>query len=316
MSETPAANPAATPAPTPAPKAAAPAVASATPAPTAAPAAAAPAAAAPVTVAAPPAPAVPVKFIAKPMNIGVAPFLNSQPLIWDMKNHHKLFNVAPAEMVKLLKEGRLDVALAPIVVKFLNPELQVVPVAAIGSKGPVKSVRLLGNAPWRIMQRIYADKRSQTSVLLARLILKKWYGAKDVEVKTVDMETFRVAGIKPWEAVLQFGDIALETPPSGMEVLDLGAEWAMRTQKPFVYAVWLARDVQVARDIEMDLLASKNEGVKHFQEIVDNYHGIWVFHKPQAKEYLEKNIDYAYTPKEVQGQMEFQRLLKEEGFII
>jgi len=313
MSETPATNPAATPAPkpaTPATPAATPAAAA--PATTPA-AAAAPAAAA--TVAAP-APAVPVKFIARPMNIGVAPFLNSQPLIWDMKNHHKLFNVAPAEMVQMLKDGRLDVALAPIVVKFLNPELQVVPVAAIGSKGPVKSVRLLGNAPWRIMQRIYADKRSQTSVLLARLILKKWYGAKDVEVKTVDMETFRVAGIKPWESVLQFGDIALEMPPTGMNVLDLGAEWALRTQKPFVYAVWMARDVQVAREIEMDLLACKNEGVKHYQEIVDGYHGIWVFHKPQAKEYLEKNIDYAYTPKEVQGQMEFQKLLKEEGLII
>jgi chorismate dehydratase len=311
MSETPATNPAATPAPKPA--------TSATPAagPVAAAPAAAPAAAAATTVAAPaPVPAVPVKFIARPMNIGVAPFLNSQPLIWDMKNHHKLFNVAPAEMVQMLKDGRLDVALAPIVVKFLNPELQVVPVAAIGSKGPVKSVRLLGNAPWRIMQRIYADKRSQTSVLLARLILKKWYGAKDVEVKTVDMETFRVAGIKPWESVLQFGDIALEMAPTGMNILDLGAEWALRTQKPFVYAVWMARDVQIAREIEMDLLACKNEGVKHYQEIVDGYHGIWVFHKPQAKEYLEKNIDYAYTPKEVQGQMEFQKLLKEEGLII
>lgn len=303
MSETPANNPAATPV-------SAPAAAPATPA------AAAPATPAAVATPPAPAPAVPVKFIARPMNIGVAPFLNSQPLIWDMKNHHKLFDVAPADMVKLLKEGRLDVALAPIVVKFLNPELQVVPVAAIGSKGPVKSVRLLGNGPWRIVQRIFADKRSQTSVLLAKLILKKWYGAKDVEVKTVDMSEFRVTSGKPWEAVLQFGDIALESAPTGMNVMDLGAEWTLHTGKPFVYAVWMARNVEIAREIEMDLLASKNEGVKHFGEIAENYHGIWVFHRPQAKEYLEKNIDYAYTPKEVQGQLEFQKLLKEEGLII
>ena len=305
MSETPANNPAATPAPA----AAAPAAAPATPA------APAPTAAAPAAPAAP-APAVPVKFIARSMNIGVAPFLNSQPLIWDMKNHHKLFNVAPAEMVSLLKDGRLDVALAPIALKFLNPELQIVPVAAIGSKGAVKSVRLLGVAPWRIIQRIYVDKRSVTSVLLAQLILKKWYGAKGIEVKTVDMAEFKAREVKPWEAVLQFGDIALESAPTGMNVMDLGAEWTLRTGKPFVYAVWMARNVQIAREVEMDLLASKNEGVKHFGEIAENYHGIWVFHRPQAKEYLEKNIDYAYTPKEVQGQLEFQKLLKEEGLII
>src|SRR5580692_6595171 len=64
--------------------------------------------AATATVAPPaPAPAQPVKFIAKPMKIGVVPFLNAQPLIWDMKNHHQLFPVAPNEMGGLLKQGRL-----------------------------------------------------------------------------------------------------------------------------------------------------------------------------------------------------------------
>ena len=51
----------------------------------------------------------------------------------------------------------------------------------------------------------------------------------------------------------------------------------------------MARNVEIAREIEIeDLLASKTEGVKHLQEIVDGYPGIWVFHRPQAKEYLEK----------------------------
>ncbi len=307
MSETPAASPAV---PAPAPKPTPASVAAVSPAPTAAPVAAA-------TVAPPaPAPAQPVKFIAKPMKIGVVPFLNAQPLVWDMKNHHQLFPVAPNEMGGLLKEGRLDVALAPIAVKFLNPELQIVPVAAIGSKGPVKSVRLLGNAPWQTVTKLFADSRSQTSVLLARLILKKWYGVKNLEVKSVDMETFKPSQTKPWEATLQFGDIALESAPTGMEVMDLGEEWQIRTQKPFVFAVWMARNVAVAREIEMDLLACKTEGLKHFQEIVDHYKGIWVFHKPQAKDYLEKNIDYRYTAVEVQGQIEFEKLLKEEGLIL
>jgi chorismate dehydratase len=287
----------------------------ATPAPPPKPAAAVPPAAA-AAVAEPPAPPTPVKFTARPMKIGVVPFLNAQPLLWDMKNHHQLFPVAPSSMGKMLKEGRLDVALAPIVVKFLNPELQIVPVGAIGCKGPVKTVRLLANGPLTTVTRLFVDSRSQTSVLLARLILKKWYGVAAPEIRSVDMEKFKPNQTKPWEATLQFGDIALESAPTGMSVLDLGEEWVLRTQKPFVFAVWMARDVAIAREVEMDLLAAKTEGLKHFQRIADDYPGIWVFHRPQAKAYLETNIDFSYTPREVQGQLEFQKLLKEQGLIL
>ena len=308
MSDTPAAAPA--PKPAPATPAAAPAAA-APPAP-ATPAATPTPAAAPVA----PPPPQPVKFTAKPMKIGVVPFLNAQPLVWDMKNHHQVFPVPPSEMGKLLAEGRLDVALAPIAAYFKNPALQIVPMAAIGSKGPVKSVRLLSHGPLEEVTALYADSNSQTSVLLAQLILKKWFGVKGLQVKTVDMETFKPNQVKPWEASLQIGDRALIAAPTGMLVTDLGEEWFRYTQKPFVYATWMARTVPIAREIEMDLLACKNEGVKHFDEISRNHKGLWVFDQPKAKEYLEKNIHYAYGPEEVRGQKEFQKFLKEEGLII
>lgn len=272
--------------------------------------------AAATAVAEPPKPQEPVKFTSKPMKIGVVPFLNAQPLAWDLRNHHQVFTVNPNEMAGLLKEGRLDVGLAPITAKFLNPELQIVPVAAIGSKGPVKSVRILSHGPLQEVRRLFVDSRSQTSVLLARLVLKKWYGVRDLEVKAVDMEGFHPNQVKPWEATLQFGDKALIAAPTGMTVTDLGEEWDRRTGKPFVYAVWMARDVPTAREIEMDLKACKTEGLKHFEDVARAHKGIWVFDHPKAKEYLEKNIHYAYTAVEVQGQIEFQKLLKEEGLIL
>jgi len=250
------------------------------------------------------------------MRIGAAPFLNAQPLQWGLKERHKLFDVAPSEMGRMLKEGKLDVALAPIAAYFLDPSLQIIPVAAIGSKGPVKSVRLLSHGPLNDVTKLFADSRSQTSVLLARLILKKWYRVKNLSVVHVDTKTFHPNQIKPWEAALQFGDDALIAAPTGMTVTDLGEEWFLRTQKPFVYAVWMAANVPVAREIEMDLLACKNEGLKHFEEIANSHPGIWVFEKTKAKEYLEKNIHYAYNPEEVKGQLEFQKLLKEEGLLL
>jgi chorismate dehydratase len=249
------------------------------------------------------------------MRIGVYPFLNVQPLTWELAKHHQVVEVAPNRMAKLLKEGRVDVAIAPIGAYVKDPGLHIVPIAAVGCKGPVKSVRLLSYNPFPETQRLFVDDRSETSVLLARLVLKKWYGVKDLKVVPVDMSCFHPNQVKPWEVVLQFGDLALESAPGGMTVTDLGEEWYLRTQKPFVFAAWMTTSVPVAREIEQDLLACRNEGVKHYQEIADGYSGIWVFHRNQAREYLEKNIRYEYGSEEVKGHNEFQRLLKEEGLI-
>lgn len=250
------------------------------------------------------------------MNIAVVPFLNAQPLIWQLGKHHHISQVAPVDMAKQLKAGLVDVALAPIAAYLLDPSLTIVPIAAIGSNGPVKSVRILSFASLKNVERLFVDSRSQTSVMLARLILKKWYGVKNLEVVHVDVKEFKPNQMKPWEGALQFGDSALIAAPNGMVVTDLGEEWQMRTGKPFVYAVWMARNVQIAREIENDLLASKNEGIKHFAEIAEGYKGIWVFEALKSKEYLEKNINYLYAAEQVQGQLEFQKLLKEEGLII
>lgn len=146
-------------------------------------------------------------------------------------------------------------------------------------------------------------------------MLKKWFGVKNLKIQQVEMASFHPNQTKPWEATLQFGDNALISPPTGMTVTDLGEEWLLRTGKPFIHAVWMTRDVAIAREIETDLIKAKEEGLKHLDEIVEHYPGIWVFDRPKAKEYLQKNIRYDYGPEEVKGQLEFERLLKEEGLI-
>src|SRR5258708_2032932 len=99
--------------------------------PTAGPASTAPAAAvvaAPAPAPAPPPPPVELKFTSKPMKIGLVPFLNAQPLAWQLRKHHQVIEVPPVQMGQLLKEGRLDVALAPIAAYLLNPGLTIIPI--------------------------------------------------------------------------------------------------------------------------------------------------------------------------------------------
>jgi chorismate dehydratase len=247
--------------------------------------------------------------------VGVVPFLNAQPLIWGLAQSHRLSQVAPNAMAQALKDGTLDIALAPVVAGFLNPELEIIPSGAIGAKGPVKSVRILTNGSAQETRRLFVDDRSQTSVLLSRLILKKWFGVKEFEVKPVDMKTFHPGQTKPWESVLQFGDNALVAAPSGMGVIDLAEEWHRFTGKPFVFAVWMARDKAIAHEMKDQLDEAKAEGLKHLEEITAQYQGIWQFKRADAKAYLEKNIDYTYDAEQKEGQALFQKLLKEEGLI-
>ncbi|HVM32100.1 MAG TPA: MqnA/MqnD/SBP family protein [bacterium] len=247
--------------------------------------------------------------------IGVAPFLNAQPLIYGLAPYHDLPALAPNAMAKALKEGSLDVALAPVVASFLNPELPIIPVAAVGSKGAVRTVRILSNGAPQGIKRLFVDDRSQTSVLQSRLTLKKWFGVKDLEVTPVVMGAFKPGQTKPWEAVLQFGDNALVSAPTGMTVTDLGEEWLRYTGKPFVNAVWLARDAQTAEEMKDQLAEAKAEGLKHLDEILAGYHGIWQFKHADAKSYLETNIRYDYGEEEQAGQAEFRKLLKEEGLL-
>ncbi|HET9870817.1 MAG TPA: MqnA/MqnD/SBP family protein, partial [bacterium] len=165
------------------------------------------------------------------------------------------------------------------------------------------------------IRRLLVDDRSQTSVLLSRLLLKRWFGVKDLEVEPVTMASFHPGRTKPWEAVLQFGDNALLSAPTGMTVLDLGEEWTRFTGKPFVYAAWMVKDASLAGELQPQLEEAKAGGLANLEPITAGYHGIWQFKRADAKTYLEKNIDYAYGPEQREGHAEFQKLLKEEGLI-
>lgn len=249
------------------------------------------------------------------LRIGAIPFLNAQPLLWGLGERHALYQAAPAEIPSLLKEGRLDVALAPVTTLFEHPELPVVPVGAIGCRGPVKSVRLLHHLDPRHVLRVFADRRSRTSVLLLKLLLRRIYGNRKATFRPVDVEDFRTDQLKPWEACLQIGDTALPDARFGLRVLDLGREWWNHVKKPFTFALWVARDREVARRVESELAAALEEGRKHLSEIVAAYPRIVHFDEPKYVEYLQKNVSYEWGTEEADGVLAFRRMLEEEGLL-
>lgn len=238
--------------------------------------------------------------------LGAVPYLNALPLIHYLQERPRL--EAPAALARLLKIGEVDIATAPIVTLFENPQYSLVPGVCIGSNGPVGSVKVFFTSPeinLRNARTIYLDMESKTSALLLKVLLKFKYGRNLDEITF-----FHPIPPRHCEAKLLIGDKAMKelaiAPPS-----DLGHEWTSWTELPFVYAAWISRHAEVSERAVEELTKARDEGVKNIAGVVPP-NSVFSFDAIQA--YLE-NLVYALGPKEMEGLNLFRDYVSRGGFL-
>src|SRR5215831_17415917 len=140
------------------------------------------------------------------IRIGAVNYLNTKPLIHDLEElapEAELVLDVPSRLADLLAEGRLDVALIPVVEYFRGGRYRVVPDIAIASHGPVLSVTLFSRVPWAQVRRVALDEGSRTSAALTQILLRKKYGIRPV-VEPLPLD--RAAEELDTDAVLLIGD--------------------------------------------------------------------------------------------------------------
>jgi len=250
-----------------------------------------------------------------PLRIGVIPFLNVQPLVVGLEKTQTLVPLLPSDSPAALAEARVDVAIAPLAAHLQHPSWPIVPVAAVASKGPVQSVRLLHKGPLEATRRLWADMDSLNSVLLSRLILRRWCRVKDLDVHPTRTGSFQPGEILEGEAVLQIGDKALTPVPEGFAVTDLGEKWFRHTGLPFVYAVWTARDEASAKEAAPILWSAKEAGLRHLDEIAERYTALTSFGVEQRRRYLRENLRFELGAEEQKSIKVYARFLREEGLL-
>jgi chorismate dehydratase len=214
-----------------------------------------------------------------------------------------------------LSKGEVDVAIAPVAAHLQHPQWPVVNVAAIACRGPVQSVRLLHRGPLEEVSRLWADTDSLTSVLLARLILKRWCRVAELDVHPTKTATFHPGEIVSGEAVLQIGDKALAPVPEDFQMTDLGEKWFRHTGLPFVFAVWTAKDEASAREVAPVLWSAKEAGLRHIDDIVAAYPGLQAFGAANMRKYLKENLRFEFGVDEQTALKKFAQYLREEGLL-
>ncbi len=241
------------------------------------------------------------------MIIGTVPYINSLPLTRYLDC--KIIKLTPAEIVKALLAGRIDVGLIPTY-SILKHNLCMHPDAGIiGCHGPVKSVGFF-TRPYitdlKEIRSLYMDVESRTAVHLAKVLLKKFYDVSLYDVEFVHYDNKHMA-----DAQLLIGDKALFNENKQSLYWDLGRLWKKHTDTGFMFASWASK--RILNDNEIyQLIKAKELGLANRESFAKEF-------EPKLRgkvlEYFNTNIIYEPLPKIKQGLKLYQEFLKEYQYI-
>jgi chorismate dehydratase len=234
----------------------------------------------------------------------------------------------PSALGPMLARGEVDVALAPSIeyfrlaaeggerVRAPGPSrgaqgFVALPVAAIGSRGTIGSIKLFGFAEQDRLRRVLLDPASRTSNALARIVVVRRFGCMPHFVMP---EEIGPTPPRPPDAEVVIGDRALTAERPGAQwVRDLGEEWHRFTRLPFVYAFWMARaDAPLGRLMEV-LTEARDRGLAARESIADEAVRVLGLPADLARRYLLEQVRYGFGSKEFEGLRAFYRMAAEEG---
>lgn len=185
------------------------------------------------------------------MRLGQIDYLNCYPFYYHMLEKEPLKSVTlhpalPSELNRLMAEKKLDMSpVSAAAYADLNGDALLLPEFCISSTGLVKSVILASKFPIEELggKNLGLTSASRTSVVLLRIILKKFYGCEPLYSAAGPRP-----GLKDFNAVLLIGDDAMtEEADAAPYRYDLGELWLKKTGLPVVFAVFaVARSAAAA----------------------------------------------------------------------
>ena len=164
----------------------------------------------------------------------------------------QLVRGVPSQLNAALAAGEIDVAPCSSIEYARHAgRYRILPAHAIGSTGPVRSIRLETTRPLaELAGRVIAvPTASATSVVLLRALLELRLGVR-AQLEWFDQATPVDPIAQGAAAALRIGDIALtRRVPAGRFGIDLGQLWTEWTALPFAFAVWQVRDAVPDDDV-------------------------------------------------------------------
>lgn len=242
----------------------------------------------------------------KTIKVGAVSYLNTKPLIYGFKHGHEvpdmeLIEDYPAKVAAMLLDNEIDVGLVPVAIIPKLKEAHIITDYCIGAEGAVASVCIFSDVPIYNIQNVLLDYQSNTSVALAKVLLKHYWkispGVEDAK------ENFRDY-IKGTTAGVVIGDRAFEQRKQSPYIYDLAEAWIQMTGLPFVFAAWIAN-----KKLPDDFIAAFNAGNKIGLQNIEKVIKENPYDKYDLKRYFTENISYNLTESKRKGLAKFLQLL-------
>ncbi|KPK76158.1 MAG: hypothetical protein AMJ79_07915 [Phycisphaerae bacterium SM23_30] len=239
-----------------------------------------------------------------PFRVCAVSYFNTCPLIFQMDRHAQiqLELAPPARLAEMIDNGRAHAALTPSIdYQRTSHEWSILPVAAIGTKTEVLSVRVFSRVPFEQIEQLYCDTESHTSVALVQVIWHLRYG------RSLMLEPL-TAEASSWPSVLLIGDKVVPQLDRWPYQLDLGGAWCEMTGLPFVFAFWAApAGAQLDRLVDI-LRHAAQQGRAHVDQIIDRHAAEHGFKPELARKYLTDHLCFDFGPPQIQALQKFYQL--------
>lgn len=214
------------------------------------------------------------------VRIGYAPYANMLPLFhfFEGDPRYEWVHAVPAELNRLLAEGRLDIApISAFAYGQRWEEYVLLDDLSVSARGAVGSIFLISKSPLEQLDKatIALTSSSATSVHLLKIILHKFYG---LNPNYLTMKPDLAQMMETADAALLIGDDALASLSchGQYHFYDLGEIWRELTGHPMVFAVMAAREPvyesrrKEVEEIRRQFLRSKELSSKAVHVLIDH----------------------------------------------
>ena len=176
------------------------------------------------------------------LRVGTVPYLVARPLDCGLESEPgiELTRNVPAELVRSLRDGALDVALVSSIELFRRPGYSYLPDLAVAANGYISSVLMFHERPVEELRSVALDPASRAARALLQIVLAE-RGASPEWVDVEAGDDPRHAGCDAW---LRIGDLALRecVDPTTPAAFSPSQAWKEITHSAFPFAVWIVRE--------------------------------------------------------------------------
>jgi predicted solute-binding protein len=215
----------------------------------------------------------------------------------------------PSVCAERVASGVADVGIIPVI-EMDRQRLTSVPGLGIASRGAVRSILLISRVPFGRVRSLAADMNSRTSVMLARIILSRCFGAEpEVTPMPADLDSMLAHA----DAALVIGDAALAIDPEhlGLPCLDLGEVWLDMTGLPFVFAMWAGPQAQITPELAQILRGSYACGLANLDRIIEEEAARRAMPRAMVDHYFRHNVVFEHGEAERAGLELYLRYARE-----